>query len=216
MSTVEFFFDCSSPWTYLAFEAVQPVAARHGVPIIWRPILVGGVFNAVNPTVYAARENPLPVKARYQRKDLADWARFQGLEIGDPHVFPVNSVRAMRAALVADDRGCLVPFARAVFRAYWSEDRDISRPDVLGDVLASLDLPAQEILEAIEAPELKQRLRAGTDELVARGGFGSPTLFVNGTDMYFGNDRMLLVDAALAAATATGGAAPGGHDGASP
>lgn len=208
MTTLECFFDCSSPWTYLAFEAVQPVAARHGVPVLWRPVLVGGVFNAVNPSVYEARERPVPVKARYQRKDLADWAQHLGIEIGDPDVFPVDSVRAMRAALLADDRGCLVDFARRVFRAYWGENRDVSRTEVLRDLLEDVGLPADEILEATGTPEVKQRLRGNTDELIARGGFGSPTFFVDGWDMYFGNDRMPLIDAALARARA--GEGPGG------
>jgi 2-hydroxychromene-2-carboxylate isomerase len=95
---IEFFFDVSSPWTWLGFESIQPLAADLGVPIEWRPILVGGVFNAVNGSVYESRKNPVPAKARYMLKDLADWARLQGLTIKfPPSVFPVNSVKAMRA-----------------------------------------------------------------------------------------------------------------------
>jgi len=71
---IEFFFDCSSPWTYLAFHNIQPLAKEFGVEISWRPILVGGIFNTVNPSVYASREAPVPLKARYHKKDLADWA----------------------------------------------------------------------------------------------------------------------------------------------
>lgn len=71
--TIEFFFDCSSPWTYFAFHAIQPLAGELEEPITWRPILVGGVFNAVNPSVYASRENPVPAKAAYMLKDLQDW-----------------------------------------------------------------------------------------------------------------------------------------------
>src|SRR6202043_1117128 len=78
---IEFFFDCSSPWTYLAFHNIQPLAAELGVPIAWRPILVGGIFNTINPTVYASREKPVPAKAAYMHKDLADWARAAGLKI---------------------------------------------------------------------------------------------------------------------------------------
>src|SRR5258707_1539176 len=72
---IEFFFDCSSPWTYLAFHNIQPLAKELGVEISWRPILVGGIFNTINPSVYASRETPVPVKARYMKKDLADCAR---------------------------------------------------------------------------------------------------------------------------------------------
>ena len=97
---IEFFFDCSSPWTYLAFHNIQPLAKELGVEISWRPILVGGIFNTVNPSVYASRETPVPLKARYMKKDLADWARSAGLAIKmPPTVFPVNSVKAMRGCI---------------------------------------------------------------------------------------------------------------------
>ena len=98
---IEFFFDCSSPWTYLAFHNIQPMAAELGVDIAWRPILVGGVFNAVNPSVYEGREHPVKPKVRYYDKDMQDWAKLYGLRIGHPTVFPVNSVKAMRGAFVA-------------------------------------------------------------------------------------------------------------------
>ena len=107
---IEFFFDCSSPWTYLAFHNIQPLAKELGVEINWRPILVGGIFNTVNPSVYASRETPVPLKARYMKKDLADWARSAGLAIKmPPTVFPVNSVKAMRGCIwLGKD---MVPFA---------------------------------------------------------------------------------------------------------
>lgn len=200
MSRLEFFFDLSSPWTYLGFVGVQPVAARHGVAIEWKPILVGGVFNAVNPEVYAGRANPNPRRFAYMRKDLQDWARAYGIAIGWPPVFPVNSVKAMRGALVAQDEGLLVPWATAVFEAYWGALEDISQDDVLAAAAARAGLDPARLLARIAEPGIKERLRANTEELVQRGGFGSPTLFVNGTDMYFGNDRLGLVERALAEA----------------
>lgn len=200
-ATIEFFFDCSSPWTYLAFENLQPLAAELGAAIDWRPILVGGVFNAVNPSVYASRAQPVPAKARYMLKDLQDWARVAGLKIKmPPSVFPVNSVKAMRACLVLAPEGALTPFARAVFQSYWSDDEDISQDSVLTAVCAQVGKDGADVLARAAAPEIKAALKANTDELIARGGFGSPTLFVNGTDMYFGNDRLELVRAALARA----------------
>jgi len=194
---LEFFFDCSSPWTYLAFHRVEEVARRAGAELVWRPILVGGVFNAVNPSVYEQRAHPVPAKARYAAKDLQDWARLYGLAIRWPSVFPVNSVKAMRGVIVAGETGRLVPFARAVFEAYWGEDRDISREEVLGELARRAGLDAQALLARIADPEIKAALRTNTDELVERGGFGSPTLFVDGDDMYFGNDRLPLVEASL-------------------
>jgi 2-hydroxychromene-2-carboxylate isomerase len=197
----EFFFDCSSPWTYLAFERVQPLAAEIGVPIVWRPILVGGVFNTVNPSVYEARGGAktaaVPAKLAYYGKDLQDWARFVGIKIGSPKPFPVNSVKAMRACFVAEEHGKLPQFARAVFRAYWGDERDISQDAELAKVVDEVGLPREDLFTKIAIAEYKEKLRANTDELIARGGFGTPTMFVVGADMYFGNDRLELVGAAL-------------------
>lgn len=194
---LEFFFDCSSPWTYLAFHRVEDLARDAGAELVWRPILVGGVFNAVNPSVYEQRARPVPAKARYAAKDLQDWARLYGLTIRWPSVFPVNAVKAMRGVIVAGESGRLVPFARAVFEAYWGEDRDISREEILGELARRAGLDPTGLLARIAAPEVKAALRSNTDELVERGGFGSPTFFVDGEDMYFGNDRLPLVEAAL-------------------
>lgn len=198
MARLEFFYDVGSPWTYLAFHKIEAVAAEAGAELVWKPILVGGVFNAVNPGVYAARTNPSKPRFDYMAKDLRDWARLYGLRIvWPPSVFPVNSVRAMRGVLAAFDAGRGPEFSRAAFEAYWGEDRDISRDDVLADVASQAGLDPAALLAALASPEAKQRLRANTDELVARGGFGSPTIFVDRTDMYFGNDRLALVREAL-------------------
>jgi 2-hydroxychromene-2-carboxylate isomerase len=195
---IEFFFDCSSPWTYLAFHGIQPIAAEAGATIAWKPILVGGIFNTVNDTVYKSRENPNPRKLAYAAKDLADWARLYGLRIKmRPTVFPVNSVKCMRGALVALEAGKLVPYARAAFDIYWGDDKDISQDSVLAEVVDKVGLDRTDFFTRIGQQAYKDRLKANTDEVIARGGFGSPTLFVNGTDMYFGNDRLPLVREAL-------------------
>jgi 2-hydroxychromene-2-carboxylate isomerase len=193
---IEFFFDCSSPWTYLAFHNIQPLAREFGEEISWRPILVGGIFNTINPSVYATREHPVEAMLAYQKKDMADWARSAGLAIKmRPTVFPVNSVKAMRGCiLLAED---MVPFARAVFEAYWGGDQDISRDDVLIEVCQRVGVDPAKFLEGISQQAIKDQLKANTDEVMARGGFGSPTIFIDRTDMYFGNDRMPLIREAL-------------------
>lgn len=197
MARLELFFDCSSPWTYLAFHRIEDVAADAGAELIYRPILVGGVFNTVNPSVYERRAKPDPRQLRHYAKDLADWARYCGLEIGSPPVFPVNSVKAMRGCLFAEEQGALPAYARAVFEAYWGELRDISRDDVMRDIVTKVGFDAEAFFEHIAREETKGWLRANTDELIERGGFGSPTMFIDGDDMYFGNDRMPLIEAAL-------------------
>ena len=194
MHTLEFYFDCSSPWTYLAFESIQTIAARDDVEVIWKPILVGGIFNTVNPSVYENRAKPVPVKARYYQKDLQDWAAYVGVRIGQPPVFPVNSVKVMRGAFVAIEGGVLVPYAREAFRRYWGDLVDISQEQEVRAIAAAAGLDVEEFMTKIADPVYKNRLRDTTDELMKRGGFGSPTMFLDGDDMYFGNDRIALME----------------------
>jgi len=167
------------------------------VEILWKPILVGGVFNAVNPAIYDVRANPVPAKASYARKDLQDWAKFVGIDIGQPPVFPVNSVKAMRGAFFALDNDLLIPYAKAVFKRYWTDLADISQADELRAIVDSVGLDEQAFFSAIASQDYKDRLRDTTDELMRRGGFGSPTLYLDGDDMYFGNDRLELIAAQL-------------------
>src|SRR6516162_2447840 len=198
---IEFFFDCSSPWTYLAFHNIQPLAKEFGEEIIWRPILVGGIFNTINPSVYASRDNPVPAKLAYQKKDMADWARSTGLTIKmRPTVFPVNSVKTMRGCIfLGQESGkAMLPFARAAFEIYWGEDQDISQDAVLAEVCKRVGVDAEKFFAGIAQQSIKDQLKANTDEVMARGGFGSPTIFLDKTDMYFGNDRMSLIREALA------------------
>ncbi len=197
MAKVEFFFDCSSPWTYLAFSRIEGVCQKTAAELVWRPILVGGVFNAVNQDIYQTRANPHPVKARYADKDLQDWARYCGVTINWPEVFPVRAVDCMRGAFVALDAGVLPAYARTLFETYWGDLRDISQHKVLADVCAKVGLDKDIFFQRITEADVKDRLRVNTQELIERGGFGSPTMFVNGGDMYFGNDRLELVETAL-------------------
>ncbi len=194
---IEFFFDCSSPWTYLAFHNIQPLSAELNEPISWRPILVGGIFNSVNPSVYAMRENPVPAKMAYMLKDLQDWARQADLKIVmPPRVFPVNSVKAMRGCIWLEAQGKLIPFATAVFEAYWAREEDISQDAVLLKICQQIGVNGDEFMAGIAQPAIKQQLKANTEEVIRRGGFGSPT-FYRGDDMYFGNDRLALLKAVI-------------------
>ncbi|MCW3834458.1 2-hydroxychromene-2-carboxylate isomerase [Sphingomonas canadensis] len=199
---LELFFDCSSPWAYLGFEEAQPLAEELGLDLVFRPVLVGGVFNAVNTSVYHVREK-VPAKAAWVGKDLRDWARLTGHEIHfPPAVFPVNSAKAMRACLLLEERGALIAFARAAFEAYWSRGADISQERVLEGICRSVGIDADSVVPRLGDTDLKDRLRANTDELIARGGFGVPTFFLKRSDMYFGVDRLPMVREAVRRARA--------------
>ena len=207
MATLEFFFDVSSPWTYLAFERVEGIAERTGAELIWKPFLVGGVFNKVNPSVYQRRENPIPAKDAHYRKSMEDWAAYQGIALGRPSVFPLNSVKALRGAFVAIDEGKIAAYARACFKAYWTDDKDISKEDELRKCVEAAGMDWDRFFAAIQTDEVKQKLFNTTDEMIERGGYGSPTFFVNGDDMYFGNDQIPLVEWALSGKKAGAAAA---------
>jgi 2-hydroxychromene-2-carboxylate isomerase len=196
---VEFFFDLSSPWTYLAFTNLWPMLDRTGAQAQLRPILVGGVFNAVNPSVYAAREMTGNRKLAHSWKVLKDWAALAGVEMNFPSQWhPAKSVNAMRfACALEEDQAALRAFANAAFESYFGSQENLDDPAVLAAVADSIGLNSAALLAAAQTDAVKARLRANTEEVIARGGYGSPTIFVDGTDMYFGNDQLPLIEAAL-------------------
>lgn len=200
MIKLEFFYDLTSPWTYLAFTGVQPIAAKYGVDIEWRPILVGGVFNAVNQDLYEQREKAFGNERRmtYMFKDLMDWAKLREIDINWPSFHPSNAVKCMRGCFVAEQQGLLVEYSKAVFEAYWGRMEDVSQDEVLATIVSALGMDSAAFLQAIIQPEVKSQLRINTDEVIERGAYGSPTLYINGDDMYFGNDRLPLVEQTLA------------------
>ncbi len=206
MAHVEFFFDLSSPWTRLAFHNIQPILAETGAGVTWRPFLVGGVFNAVNPSVYQGRENPDAPKMRNTWVWLKDWARLAGLPMNfpSPH-HPVKSVHAMRFCCALEvDQAVLVRFAEAAFDAYFNHERNLDDPAVLADVADRCGLDGAALAQQSQSDEVKQRLRVNTQEAIDRGAFGSPTIFVDGTRMFFGNDQLPLVRQALKDAVGAG------------
>ena len=193
---IEFYFDCSSPWTYLAFNEIVSLSHRHELEIDWKPVLVGGVFNAVNQDVYEFRKKPNLLKLSYSNDDLNLWSKVRGISISFPEVFPVNSVKAMRGCLFAKKENQLFEFADKVFQAYWNEGKDISKEDLLIDIAKNLNLNSDEFKKFICSQEAKDLLIKNTDELIERGGFGSPTFFYK-EKMFFGNDRLHLLEEAI-------------------
>lgn len=193
---VEFFYDLSSPWTYLAFHNLDAVLKRTGEMALLRPILVGGVFNAVNPGVYAAREATDNRKFRHSWLVLKDWANLAGVEMHFPSQYhPAKSVQAMRmACTLADDMAALHRFSRAAFEAYFGRQENLDDPDMLVAVANSVGLDGEAMRTAAQDDAVKALLRANTEEVIARGGYGSPTIFVDGKYMYFGNDQLPLVE----------------------
>ena len=191
---LEYFFDCSSPWTYLSFRGILELRKNKEFEIIWKPILVGGIFNSTNPSVYESRKNPVKEKMEYSQKDMADWAAERNIQFNWPKIFPINSVKSMRGSFYFLDKNQNIEeYIEKVFKAYWTEGKDISSNDCLKDIVTSLSASADDFMEFIDLPETKKRLVDNTQELMDRNGFGSPTFFLDTEDMYFGNDRIQLI-----------------------
>lgn len=197
MSTpvIEFFFDIGSPYSYLAATQIDAVGKRTKTPVRWRPFLLGGVFKASGNTTPATVQS----KARWMLQDLTRWAEHYGVPFKMSSRFPLNTLRTQRAltgvALKHDDAKVGV-LAMQLFQAYWVNDQDISDEAVITEVASHCGLDGAALLEMSGSQAVKDRLKSDTDEAVRRGAFGAPTVFI-GDQMFWGNDRLLLVEAML-------------------
>lgn len=192
---VEFFFDFGSPYTYLAYHELRRIAQARGTQIVWRPILLGGVFQATGNHSPAE----IPAKALYSSVDLQRWAQAYGVPFAmNPH-FPINTLALMRSAVAMQQRGeeAFQRYLAAMFSAMFEKPRNLNNPMEIGAVLAEAGFDPMEGMQAIQDPSVKDALKAATAEAVARGVFGVPTFFV-GDAMFWGQDRLHFVDAALA------------------
>ncbi len=183
--TLDFWFDFSSPYAYFAATQVDAIAARTGATLRWRPMLLGAVFKQVGQVdvpLLAASE----AKQRHYFLDMRRWADWYDVPFRFPSVFPIRSLLPLRTFLAHPDPA----FARAVFRAAWGEDRDVTDPAVLRDCGASEEAVAA-------APGMKQALIDSTSEAVAAGVFGAPTCIVDGRWLFWGNDRLDMVEKCL-------------------
>lgn len=191
---VEFFYDIGSPYAYLASTQIEEVAQRCGVTVRWRPFLLGAVFQATSNVPPAT----VPAKARWMLKDLKGWAAMYGVDFVFPAaLFPVNSLRAMRACAWADEQGQAQQraLAQALFQAYWVKSQDPSGEEALRGAAQAAGLDAEAMLEATGAQRIKDKLRQDTEEAIARGAFGAPTFYLDGDRrMLWGNDRLPVLE----------------------
>ncbi len=210
MLVLDVYFDYSCPWSYLAFGRARETAMRTGAEIRWRPVLADRIFEAVNPQRLVSRLAMDERQAAYQQKDFSDWARFCGVSITLPEGWPVDSTRAVCGAIAAIGHDLIVPYSNAVFVAYFTEAQDISQTAVLANIAASAGLDAKAFEANIQEPKALEQVLSNSSELVDRGGFGIPTMFVD-DDMYFGNHSMPLVELALGQASGNTFIMPGEH-----
>jgi len=190
---IELFFDVGSSYSYLAATQMAGLSARTGVPVRWRPFLLGAVFKATTNDLPVR----VPAKARYMLADMARWAAHYGIPFKLPSKFPLLTLRAQRALTAAPEEA-IPAMALQLFRTYWAEDGDPTTDAAITAAAQAAGVDAPMILGALEAQGTKDRLRATTDEAVARGAFGAPSMFV-GDALFWGNDRIPLLEAHLAA-----------------
>ena len=195
-STVEFYFDFGSPTTYLAWTQLPRLCEEAGATLVYKPILLGGIFQATGNASPAT----IPAKGRYMGADLPRFARRYGVPFAfNPH-FPINTMTLMRiaTALCAARADEFELFLRTVFLAMWVDAKDLGNPEVLAQTLTAAGLDAPALLATASDPKVKDALKAATGEAVERGAFGAPTMFV-GEEMFFGQDRLDFVKEALLA-----------------
>jgi len=194
---VEFFFDVGSPASYLAWTQLPRLAAETNAVVIWRPMLLGGVFKA---TGNASPVN-VPAKGRWMGDDLQRWARRYGVQFGLNPNFPINTLTLMRGAagMQMHHPERFLGYVDAIYRAMFETPRNLGDADVLVATLREAGFDPAEFATLVADPEVKAGLIATTEEAVARGVFGAPTFFV-GEQMFFGQDRLEFVREALTAA----------------
>lgn len=184
---IEFYFDFSSPYSYLASGLIDDLAAKYGRKVKWRPMLLGVVLQKTGQPLLVN----VPLKGEYSMRDFSRSARYYGVPFKFPAKFPLSTVSAARAYYWLHGQDCLKArsFAQAVFRAYWGDGRDISDMAVVSDVAAGLGIDSAALAAGIGTPEIKERLKVETDTAIARGMCGAP-YFVVDNEPFWGADRL--------------------------
>ena len=188
---IEFFFDFSSPYGYLASCQIEHVAEKHGRKVLWRPYLMGAAMKVTGRQPLVVQ----PMVADYTRIDLPRSARRAGVKFSLPSPFPVATVAACRAYywLLEQDEETAKSLAQALYVAYFVEGRNIGEPDTVLDVASALGVDREALSAALKDPEVKSKLKHVTDDAIARGIFGSPFFIVDG-EPFWGNDHLREVD----------------------
>lgn len=191
--SLEFYFDLASPTAYLAHKRLQQLKQQYALEIIYKPMLLGGVFKATG------NQSPItiPAKAAYlNQHDLPRFAKRYGVTLAFNPFFPINTLNLMRAALACQQLGCFDVYVDIAYQAIWEDGKNMGDLDVVAEVLTAAGLDASAILELSQTPDIKAALITATEEAVARGTFGAPTLFMDG-EMFFGQDRLDFIEEAL-------------------
>jgi 2-hydroxychromene-2-carboxylate isomerase len=193
MTELDFWYDFHSPFAYLAATRIEDIARRHGVSVNWRPLYLSRLIDAIGGR-RSLEENAAFVA--WYKQDLQDQAAFHAISIRYHPGFPLRPARALRAAIRAGELGAAAPFSLAVFRAYWTDNRDISDLAVLGELATASGLDARDIELAATQDAYRERLEQNNAAAIAAGVFGVPTVIWRGK-LFFGNDRLDMLERSL-------------------
>jgi len=187
MPTLDFWFEFASTYSYLAVSRIAALANDAGVRVAWKPFLLGPIFKAQgwNDSPF----NIYEAKGRYMWRDMERLCAQYGLGFRRPSTFPRNGLVAARVAAIAGNDAWVADFVRAVYRANFAEDRDISDRGVIAEILGAIGQSPDAVLAAAETPENKERLKRQTEEGVRLGIFGAPSFTARG-ELFWGNDRL--------------------------
>ena len=189
---LEFFYDFTSPTAYLAWSRLPAIVQRTGATLVYRPMFLGGVMQ----TTGNRPPGTVEAKRKWMSEDLKRWARRHNTPfVHNPH-FPMMTLMVQRAASEWVTRPDFEKYLGAVFNAAWRDQKNIADKDTLAAIVSEAGFSASDFFAAAENPANKEKLKATTDEAVARGVFGAPTFFV-GDEMHFGQDRLDFVEEAL-------------------
>lgn len=195
---VEFYYDLVSPYSYLAYGRIEQICEENGAELVLRPMLLGAVHKE------AGIKSPIEtkLKATYQARDIRRWAEYYGVALDFPDPFPFRTLKSMRAAMYLREKNMLEAFTAAAFALYWEEGgapegtREVDEDAPISTVARRIGADPEEVLEGAASQDAKQGLREATSEALQRGVFGAPAFFV-GDEMFWGNDRLHFVEAAL-------------------
>ena len=192
---VDFYFDFSSPYGYLASTRIDDIAARHGREVIWRPFLLGVAFKSTGQVPLVEQ----PIRGNYHRHDFVRSARRLGVPFQLPKDFPFLSLAAARAFYWLNDADTqkAKALAQGVYYAAFAEGRNVTKAETVADIAAPLGIDRAALLGAVDAPAVKERLKSETGSAIARGVFGSPFVFVDG-EPFWGSDRLDQIEEWLA------------------
>lgn len=190
---LDFYFDFGSPASYLAYKRLRQLESEYDLTVHWLPMLLGGVFKAtgnVSPVTVAAKGNYMV------NQDFPRFAKRYSVPMQfNPH-FPINTLNLMRAAIAAQQLRCFDAYADAIFDVMWQEQCNLGDTEQVAMVLTKAGLDAKALMDLSQQPDIKATLITNTEHAVSRGVFGAPTMFV-GEEMYFGQDRLDFVEAAI-------------------